>query len=734
MRLLIVSNRLPFTAVREEGEIKLKPSSGGLVSGISSYLDFMKNSPVSDFEYLWLGWPGTWVEETLQKKFSEEVSKNHSVVPVFIQEEEMENFYQGLCNKTIWPLFHYFPSYARYLEENWTVYKKINEQFCEKICEIVAEDDTIWIHDYHLMLLPQMLREKLGNKYKIGFFLHIPFPSFEVYRIMPSRWREELLRGLLGADLVGFHTNEYTHSFLRSVLRILGLPHEMGRISHEGRVIKADTFPIGIDFEKFSGSTEKENVKKETAEIKTKLKNLKTIFSVDRLDYTKGIPNRLEAFKLFLKNNPDYIKKVVFILAIVPSRVGIDHYQEIKNELDKLVGNINSEFGDIDWQPVIYQYRNIPFENLVALYAAGDVALITPLRDGMNLVAKEYLACQKNAAGVLILSEMAGVAKELTEAVIINPNDIKETAAAIKTALEMDGKTALNNLKMMQERLRNYNVVEWARDFLGNLEKTRLKSVEMDVKIITQDYLKKIAKDFQKAQKKLILLDYDGTLVPFDRNPAKAKPDEELLNLLLGISAKAETAILSGRDANFLSKNFDSLNIGLSAEHGAWIKEKGGTWQMRVHSDTSWKKEMLNIFKVYSNRLPGSFLEEKTFSLALHYRKCDPEMAEIRVKEFIDEMVNYTSNLNLQILRGSKVVEIRNYEVNKAGAGMFFINKEPYDFILFMGDDWTDEDLFRALKDKNAYTVKVGLDASIAKLNVYDWKKARNLIKELADA
>lgn len=734
MRLLVVSNRLPFSVLKENENISLKPSSGGLVSGISSYLDYIKNSPISNFEYLWIGWPGAYIEEKLQENFSDEVLIQHNVVPVFVSEEEMDKFYLGFCNSTIWPLFHYFPSYVKFDNDEWNVYKKVNEYFAEKILDVIKDGDVLWIHDYHLMLLPDMIRKKTDKDIKIGFFLHIPFPSFEIYRIMPRLWRQEILDGIMGSDLVGFHTQEYTHSFLRTILRIKGLSHNLGKVEYDNRIVKVDTFPMGIDFDKFYNSTNNEKTIREKNEIKNQLKNLKIILSVDRLDYTKGVLNRLKGFKKFLKSNPDYLGKVVFILIIVPSRIGVDKYQEMKDSLDKMIGEINGEFGNINWQPIIYQYRHIPFENLVALYNLADVALITPLRDGMNLVAKEYIAAKgKEKNGVLILSEMAGAAKELSEALLVNPNDIDEISNSIKIAIEMDNSLKIEKIENMQRRIRDYNVLEWVKDFLSSLDKIKEENKKNEIKIISDDDTKKILKDFQRSQNRLIMLDYDGTLVDFRSLPYTAVPDKDLIDILEKLSKRANLVILSGRKLDFLEKYFGSMDISLSAEHGAFIKEKGGVWNVMSHSDVNWKTELLTIFKHYSNRLPGSYIEEKIFSISFHYRNCDPEMSDIRVKEFMDELINYTSNLNLQILNGNKVFEIRNYEVNKATAAAHFIAKDSFDFIIFIGDDWTDEDVFKLLKDKNAYTIKIGLSSSAAKRNILNISKVRKLLKVLID-
>jgi len=735
VRLLIISNRLPFSISLEEENIFLKPSSGGLISGISSYLDYMKNSSLEKFEYLWIGWPGVDIQEESRKKFLEAIA-DKNIVPVFVDENKMDKFYLGFCNSTIWPVFHYFPTLAKFESQHWEIYKEVNEIFAAKILEVANTDDIIWIHDYHLMLVPSIIRKKLGDNCKIGFFLHIPFPSFEVYRVMPRSWREEILKGLLGSDLIGFHTNEYSYSFLRCLLRILGISNNLGRLDYENRYIKVDTFPMGINFNKFDMAVEKEGVKTESKNIKNTLKDFKIILSVDRLDYTKGVPNRLKAFRKFLENNPQYLKKVVFILVIVPSRIGINEYDDLKNNLDKLISDINGKFQTMDWQPVIYQYRHIPFENLAALYYTSDIAMITPLRDGMNLVAKEYLASKKEA-GVLILSEMAGAAKELGDAIIINPNDIDEMSETIKKALEMlENNTAEVNLKLkiMRERIKNYDVFRWVSDFIDTLDNIKASYRKLQVKLLNDNEKTKIIKDFKKVNKRIIFLDYDGTLVPFYGRAKEAIADSNLLKLLEQLSEICDVCVISGRDKNFIEKNIALEKIILSSEHGAMIREYGEGWKMLVDLEVSWKSQIINYFNFFRDKLPYSYVEEKNFSVAFHYRNSDPEMAEIRVKEILDELINYTSNLNLEVIQGNKVIEVRNYSINKSNAVKYLLDKNNYDFILAIGDDKTDEDVFEFLKDKNAYTLKVGFEKSSAKYNIENFVSVRTLLKELINA
>lgn len=567
-RLLIISNRLPITVLEKEGKLSFQQSMGGLVSGISSYLDSLKGSSFTSSEYVWIGWPGISVNDKMKLKLKEKVSSEYQAYPVFLSEKVMEKFYYGFCNKTIWPLFHYFPSYAVYNEDYWINYKDVNETFCNAIMEVIKPEDIVWVHDYHLMLLPKFLRERIPDA-AIGFFLHIPFPSFEIFLLLPGRWRTDILNGLLGADLIGFHTNDYAQYFLRCVLRIIGYEHDLGKIIVQDRIVKVDSFPMGIDFARFYSTASSPGVQKERDRLKKSLKDCKIILSIDRLDYTKGIANRLQGFELFLEKNPEWHKKVPLFLVVVPSRIGVEHYAQMKNRIDELVGRINGRFSSVGWAPIFYQYRFLPFEPLVALYTLSDVALITPLRDGMNLISKEYLASRTDKTGILILSEMAGASKELGEAIILNPNNVEEMAEALKDALEMNQDEQIRRNQIMQDRLRNYDVIRWAEDFIRQLFYIGEEKEKFNVKLLNPSIKRQLLRDFIKADRKLIFLDYDGTLIAFVDHPDKEKPDKELVKLLSYISEKPKTdfVLISGRDRKSLESWFGKLNIGLVAEH-----------------------------------------------------------------------------------------------------------------------------------------------------------------------
>ncbi len=729
MRLLIVSNRLPINVEVKDRKISFIQSAGGLVSGLSAYLDSLKGTS-SATEYVWVGWPGITVSDDMKEQVKLKALKDYHAHPVFLTEEEMDKFYHGFCNKMIWPLFHYFPSYVIYQEEYWEQYKQVNQNFCDAVMEILQPGDVIWIQDYHLMLLPQLLRERVPHA-QIGFFLHIPFPSFEIFRLIPRKWGREILEGLLGSDLIGFHTHDYTQYFLRCIFRILGYEHNMGRIMLENHSIKAETFPMGIDFQKFFHGVGLPEVLKHKDKLMESLSGFKTVLSVDRLDYTKGIINRLQGYEIFLERNPEWQGKVILLLLVVPSRIGVEHYQEMKKQINERVGEINGRFGSVNWTPILYQYRFYPFNPLLALYSISDVALITPLRDGMNLIAKEYVATRVDQTGVLILSEMAGAAKELGEALIINPNHIEEIADALKQALEMSVEEQIKRNQIMQERLRNYDVIRWSDDYMKHLLSSKDEPVRMKGKHL-EGVLEILLEHFKNSQRRLILLDYDGTLVPFTEDPQMARPTQKLLNILsrFGEDPQTELAVISGRDKDTLENWLGIIPLHLVGEHGAWIKEKGKRWRLLKAIVNDWKPGVLHLIKSYTERLPDSMIEEKEFGITWHYRNADQEFALTLVKELMDDLVGFTANVDIQVLQGHKVIEVKQAGINKGDAAFHWMSRGDFDFVLAIGDDRTDEDMFSVLPP-TAYSIRVGLAPSQARFNLHSNKEVVELLEQL---
>jgi len=729
-RLIIASNRLPVNIIQNEKTLEVLPSAGGLTTGLRSY--HKQNDSV------WIGWPGIISDsKIIQQKVVQKLEAEHCSA-VFLTEELVANYYDGFSNATLWPLFHYFTQYTVFEEKYWEAYKQVNQLFAEAIISQAKQDDTVWVHDYQLLLVPQILKEARPDLH-IGFFLHIPFPSYEVFRVLP--WRDEIISGMLGADLLGFHTYDYARHFISSVRRLKGYEVEFNKIRFESRRIFVDVFPMGIDFQLFhdkSYEIQTKPIQQRSKEHRDLDKYLlatterKLMLSIDRLDYTKGIPNRLRAFKLFLEKYPQYLEKISLVLLTVPSRTDVEQYQNLRSEVEKLVGSINGKFATMQWSPIIYFYRSVPFDQLIELYTSSDVALLTPLRDGMNLVAKEYLATQINHKGVLILSEMAGASKELGEAILVNPNNIHNVADAIYKALNFSENEKKQMNENMRNRLQRYDVFAWANDFMASLYKTRKRLSEHQIRKVSPTVSTSLTTRLKEAQKRVLFFDYDGTLQKFFDAPHDATPDENLYKILDALSAIPNTTLvlISGRDKETFNKWFGHKPYNLIAEHGAWRKLQNESWVAKETENVEWKETIRPVLESYVDRTPGSLIEEKTFSLVWHYRKTDIELGILRALELKEDVSGLIINHNLEILEGSKVVEIKTIGINKGAAAKQFLSKHNADVILAIGDDWTDEFLFKELP-QDAITIKVGADNTIARYYIDNYIEVRKFLQTI---
>jgi len=732
-KIIIVSNRLPLNIKIENDHLTIEPSVGGLATGMRSVHEA--------YESKWIGWTGL-AEENLNSELRKKVNvavEKEDCIAVDLSNEDVDLYYYGFSNKTIWPLFHYFTEFAEFKKEHWDAYCKVNQKFADVITKNCEKGDTIWIHDYQLLLLPQMIKDKCPDV-SIGFFLHIPFPSYEVFRILP--WRNELIEGMLGADLIGFHTYDYERHFFSSVRRLLGYEINFNKINIHNRIVKADSFPMGIDYDKFHNAALEHHSKsiRDKSDIQQQLDkhilntpDIKLILSIDRLDYTKGIAKRLHAFEYFLEKYPEFQGKASLVMLAVPSRANVDQYQKMKSEIDELVGRMNGKFSTINWSPIWYFYRSFPFDNLIDLYTSCEIALLTPIRDGMNLVAKEFVASKVDKKGVLILSEMAGAVKEMSEALLINPQNYEQIADTLKKAIQMPEEEQIERNTIMQNRLQRYNIDRWASDFLNSLNKVLEDKAKYIAKEMSAAIVKKIQTAYNKAEKRIFFLDYDGTLVGFKDKPIDASPDKDLYGILdkLASNPKNEVVLISGRDKETFTQWFGNKNYTLIVEHGVWIKTPKDDWKLIEQMKIDWKENIKPIFEFYVDRTPGSFIEEKNYSFVWHYRKADPELGAIRANELKYDLSGLISNHNLEILEGNKVIEIKNSGINKGRAAMHKINNLHYDFIFGVGDDWTDEYLFQDLPAK-AYTIRVGLKNTLAKYNVNEVKDVRGLLAKLS--
>ena len=466
-RMVVVSNRLPVVIHNDEGQWHISPGSGGLVTALA---------PVMQANHgLWVGWPGCDADvpiDSLVEDFAGD--SGYRLLPVPLTEDEVERYYRGFSNEALWPLFHDLLGHCKFDLENWRSYVDVNKRFAQVIASQVEPNDTLWIHDYQLILVgPQLRAQKVRQP--LGFFLHIPFPSLDLFRRLP--WKGELLRGLLEYDLIGFQTLRDRRNFVHCAtslvagVQVEARYHQYTVLRVDGRRVKVGHFPISIDFEEFNAGAENPEVADAAWYLHENLQRRQLMLGVDRLDYTKGIPERLRAYERALEKYPEMKRNITLLQVVVPSRTLVPDYQNLKELLDRLVGRINSRFAESGWVPIHYIYRSLDRTQLLAHYRACEIALVTPLRDGMNLVAKEYCASSVDKNGVLILSEFAGAADQLGKAaLLVNPYDIDGTADAIYQAFTMSYKEREHRLQSLRTQIRRNDVHRWVRQFLALLE------------------------------------------------------------------------------------------------------------------------------------------------------------------------------------------------------------------------------------------------------------------------
>ncbi|RAJ79297.1 trehalose 6-phosphate synthase/phosphatase [Chitinophaga dinghuensis] len=720
-KTIIVSNRLPVKIQEQDGAYVLQTSEGGLATGLGSIYREGNN--------IWIGWPGQFIDEKKQQDKITTQLRQMNLLPVFLTEDEINSYYEGFCNETLWPVFHYMSVYARYVESNWDAYYQVNQKFRDKVLSVAEPGDTIWIHDYQLLLLPGMLRAEMPE-ISIGFFQHIPFPSFELFRLIP--WRAEILEGMLGADLMGFHTFDDTRHFLDAVARLLPAQTSANVVSFNDRAIVVETFPMGIDEKKYATLGMDPEVKSNMAQLQEAFKTEKMILSIDRLDYTKGILQRLEAFEQLLELYPQYVAQVVLYMIVVPSRDTVPQYKQLREDIDQKVGHINARFRTLNWHPVQYFYRSFPVEMLSALYNFADICLVTPMRDGMNLVSKEYVASRINNDGVLILSEMAGASKELVDAIIVNPNNVGAMREAIVEAIKMPLEEQQRRMKLMRQLVAKFNINHWVELFMTRLKEVNAMQQKMLARLVSPETAMYLRQEYRKAKSRIVFLDYDGTLVGFQTNIDQAAPDPDLYQLLRELAAVPgnRVVMISGRNHETLGKWFGHMPLDLVAEHGSWQKTKDGDWYQLPGLSDKWKQDIMPILETATDRTPGSFIEEKSYSLVWHYRKVEPGLGELRANELMATLKYYTNERGLQILPGDMVIEVKNVEINKGKAAESWLREGTYDFIMAMGDDVTDEDIFKALPPE-AYTIKVGSQVSAARYYLRSHHEVRHFLRTL---
>lgn len=686
--LVVLSNRLPFTIRRTARGLEVEPSAGGLVSAMDPSLRRTGGT--------WIGWPGIALRdgETLPTD-----DLPYPVCPVPMSDLEVQHFYEGFSNGTLWPLFHSLPERAQFDPRNWNVYHRVNRRYAEAALSQPGANSLFWVHDYQLLLVPGIIRQSAPDA-RLAFFLHIPFPPYDIFRVLP--WDRELLYGILGCDLIGFHVAGYARNFLDCVERRLNLQVDYENMVVElgGRAVQVGAFPIGIDYDAFADGAE-------SAPPSTDAGAERVVLGVDRLDYTKGIPERIRAWERLLELYPEHREKVVLLQVAVPSRAEVPEYRALKREIDELVGQVNGRYATAQWSPIRYLYRTFPHEELVQMYRDAAVAVVTPLRDGMNLVAKEYVAAQRDEPGVLVLSRLAGAAETMHEALLVNPNNIDETAAAINRALTMEEPERRSRMAALQQRERRHNVVAWGEEFVEAAQQAHA-TPRMPSGEDFSRWLRRFIGDHRVA----LFLDYDGTLTPLVDHPDHAVLSPEMHRVVETCAHREDTdvAIISGRSVNNVAAIVDIPDLIYAGNHGLQIVGPG--MPHFRHEDLQYYQDRMRQLAKELQPLAtdGAWVEEKGPTLTFHVRA----VSEPRSSALAEDARRIISEAGLQPRDAHAAVEARPPIGWDKGRAVLHVLRERYGAawservrVIYIGDDETDEDAFRFLSGL-AITFRVG--------------------------
>ena len=609
------------------------------------------------------------------------------------------------AEQELFTLFHYKqhePTDGRAERRSWADYHRMNQTFADRILEIYKPGDIIWIHDYHLLLLPSLLRQRIPNIY-IGYFLHVPFPSSEFLRCLSRR--KEILTGVLGANMIGFQSYSYSRHFSSCCTRILGFESSSAGVDAYGAHVAVDVFPIGIDVDLVARNAfEDQIIEAKIARIGNQYRGQKIIVGRDRLDTVRGVAQKLEAFEMFLERYPQWWGKVVLIQVTSPTSIEGEREDEghkMSNKISDLVSKINGEYGSLEYTPVYHFPQYLSRDEYFALLRVADVGLITSVRDGINTTSLEYVVCQRDNHGPVILSEFSGTAGCLNSAIHINPWDLGGVATAINEALSMSPEAREIQHEKLYKHVTTNTVQVWSNNYLKRLV-TNLASFDQSIATPILDKAKLLAR-YRSSKKRLFMFDYDGTLTPIVKDPIAAIPSDRVTRTIKTLAADPRNAvwIISGRDQAFLDEWMGHISeLGLSAEHGSFIrKPKSDDWENLTEStDMGWQKDVMEIFQHYTERTQGSFIERKRIALTWHFRRADPEYGAFQARECKKHLENTVAKKwDVEVMNGKANLEVRPTFVNKGEIAKRLVNEyghapgQPPEFVLCLGDDFTDE-------------------------------------------
>ncbi|KAM3586532.1 Trehalose-6-P synthase/phosphatase complex subunit [Umbelopsis sp. WA50703] len=710
-----------------------KAGNIGLQNAINSVAPQLK-------KHVWIGTLGM-PTETLEDKTRADIKTRfiteHDCYPVMAPDAEFEGHYEHYCKQVLWPNFHYVmlenPKSKVYQDDTWKAYQTLNERFADTIAEIYQPGDTIWVNDYHLMLLPALLRERLPNAI-IGFFLHIPFPSSEIFRCLPTR--KELLEGVLKADLVGFQTYSFARHFLQTCSRILSLEANPSGIQMDSHYVSIGIFPIGIDIASLNEKRKNPDVDRWMEVLKEKYAGKKIIVARDKLDSIKGVRQKMLAFEKFLTNYPEWHGQVVLIQVALSTT----EQNELQAHITDVVSRVNSKFSNIAYQPIVFLHQDISFSQYLALLTNADAALITPLRDGMNLTSHEYIACQQANHGPLILSEFTGTYGTFGACLRVNPWDYSQVSVAIHEALSMGEEEKDERWQSLYQNVATNTAQYWAGSFISELEKANTDTTRRystQIPLLNSATFQEI---YAKGKKRLFLLDYDGTLAAFNKTPQAFSSPHRIHSILKKINQDPNNVIYvtSGRSKENLDEQLGKIpNIGLSAENGAYLKTPNGQWEdLFTDVDVSWKPAVMEIFDYYTERTPGSFIENKDISIVWHYRMADhPQYGAWQAAECQNHiMESIGKSTTVHAIAGNQNIEVIPKDINKTAVAVRVLQTVQPDFIMAVGDDRADEELFayiNKLDVPNVVTCTVGAKSTEALYFVNGVQSVLNILETL---
>ncbi|XP_018492898.2 probable alpha,alpha-trehalose-phosphate synthase [UDP-forming] 7 [Raphanus sativus] len=771
-RMIIVANRLPLKAERQNGSWSFTWDQDAL------YLQLKDGFP-EDMEVLYVGSLSVDVEPREQEEVARILLEKFKCVPTFFPPDLRSKFYDGFCKRQLWPLFHYMLPFSppdggggkRFDRSMWEAYVAANKLFFQRVIEVInPDDDFVWIHDYHLMVLPTFLRRRF-NRIRMGFFLHSPFPSSEIYRSLPVR--EEILRSLLNSDLIGFHTFDYARHFLACCSRMLGLEYQSKRgyigLEYYGRTVGIKIMPVGIDMGRIQSVMKCSEEEGNVMELKKRYEGKTVLLGIDDLDVFKGIDLKLLAMEEMLKQHPSWRGRAVLVQIVNPARgKGID-VEKTRGEIEESCGRINEEFGGGYYQPIVYIDTPMSITEVNAYYHIAECVVVTAVRDGMNLTPYEYIVCRQGGPkkSVLVASEFIGCSPSLSGAIRVNPWNVEATGEALNQALSMsDGEKQLRHEKHFRY-VSTHDVAFWSRSFLQDLERICVDhfkkrcwgmGISFGFRVVALDpnfrklSIPSIVSDYKRAKRRAILLDYDGTLMP--QNSINKAPSQEVMDFLDALceDEKNTVFIVSGRGRESLGEWFSPCkNVGIAAEHGYFLKWPGSEeWETCGQgTDFGWMQIVEPVMKQYTESTDGSSIEVKDSALVWQYRDADPGFGSLQSKEMLEHLESVLANEPVAVKSGHYIVEVKPQGVSKGSVSEKIFSSmgedgKPADFVLCIGDDRSDEDMFEAIgnamsknllcADALVFACTVGQKPSKAKYYLDDTMEVRSMLESLAEA